>query len=178
MLGTHWNGAVYEGSLACHTYCEARHPFITAIVEDQWHLHLLSNVLWRWYYAAHLWKPFNFDIAIKGIITLLLNVLNSYCSLWKVSRTCIIYTVKCISTTTNKKSYLRIHEPRSTFKCMNTVFHDLLSVCPYTIAIFKPQQCTFMNENERLSLFENVYVLNIESSPVIKQMTHLTSVYL
>ena len=36
-----------EGSLACHTYCDTRHPFTMVISEDPWHSHLLPNV-WQW----------------------------------------------------------------------------------------------------------------------------------
>ena len=33
-----------EGSLACHTYGDTGHPFITVNSEYPWHLHLLPNV--------------------------------------------------------------------------------------------------------------------------------------
>ena len=40
-----------EGSLACHAYCDTRHPFIMVISEDHWHSHLLPSVwLWSWKY--------------------------------------------------------------------------------------------------------------------------------
>ena len=32
------------GSLACHTYCDTRHPFIMIIFEDTWHSHLMLSV--------------------------------------------------------------------------------------------------------------------------------------
>ena len=38
-----------EGCLACHTYCNTGHPFIIAISEDPWHLHLLPSI-WQWSY--------------------------------------------------------------------------------------------------------------------------------
>ena len=44
---THGHGAVHEGSLACHTYCDTWHPFIMVISEDPWHSHLLPSV-WQW----------------------------------------------------------------------------------------------------------------------------------
>ena len=36
-----------KGSLACHTNCDTRHPFIMVISEDPWHSHLLPSV-WQW----------------------------------------------------------------------------------------------------------------------------------
>ena len=33
-----------EGSLACHTYCDTRHPFIMAIAEDPWHSNLKPSL--------------------------------------------------------------------------------------------------------------------------------------
>ena len=36
-----------DGSSACHTYCDTRHPFIMVIFEDLWQSHLLPNV-WQW----------------------------------------------------------------------------------------------------------------------------------
>ena len=36
-----------EGSLACHTYCDKGHLFITVISEDPWHSHLLLSI-WQW----------------------------------------------------------------------------------------------------------------------------------
>ena len=36
-----------EGSLASHTNCETRHPFIMVISEDPWHTHPLPSA-WQW----------------------------------------------------------------------------------------------------------------------------------
>ena len=44
---THGHGALHDGSLACHTYCDTWHPFIMVISEDPWHSHLLPSV-WQW----------------------------------------------------------------------------------------------------------------------------------
>ena len=33
-----------EGSFACHTNCDAGHPFIMVISDDPWHSHLLSSI--------------------------------------------------------------------------------------------------------------------------------------
>ena len=47
-----------EGSLACHTSCEAGHPFIMLISQDPWHIHLLPSV-WQWschYLFLRLWS--------------------------------------------------------------------------------------------------------------------------
>ena len=35
------------GSLACHPYCGAMHPFIMVICENPWHSYLLPSV-WQW----------------------------------------------------------------------------------------------------------------------------------
>ena len=32
------------GSLACHTYCDTKHPFIMVISEDPWHSHLVQSL--------------------------------------------------------------------------------------------------------------------------------------
>ena len=37
----------FEGSLACHTYCDTGHPFIMVIDEDPWNSRLLLSVQ-RW----------------------------------------------------------------------------------------------------------------------------------
>ena len=34
-----------EGSLACHTYCNTRHPFIMVIFGDPWHSHLMAIII-------------------------------------------------------------------------------------------------------------------------------------
>ena len=36
-----------EGSLTCHTHCDAGLPFIMVISEDPWHSHLMPSV-WQW----------------------------------------------------------------------------------------------------------------------------------
>ena len=36
-----------EGSLTCHTHCDAALPFIMVISEDPWHSHLMPSV-WQW----------------------------------------------------------------------------------------------------------------------------------
>ena len=39
-----------EGSFACHTYCDRRHPFIKVISEDPWHSPMLPSL---WYWGCH-----------------------------------------------------------------------------------------------------------------------------
>ena len=34
-----------EGSLACHTYCNTRHPFIMVVFGDPWHSHLMAIII-------------------------------------------------------------------------------------------------------------------------------------
>ena len=43
----HWWPLSSEGCLACHTYCDTRHPFIMVISQDPRHSNLLASV-WQW----------------------------------------------------------------------------------------------------------------------------------
>ena len=39
-----------ESSLACHTYCDTRHPLITVISDYTWHSHLIPSI---WQRSCH-----------------------------------------------------------------------------------------------------------------------------
>ena len=44
-----------DGSSACHTYCDIRHPLIMVIFEDPWHSHLMPSI-WQWSCHYLLWR--------------------------------------------------------------------------------------------------------------------------